>query len=146
MSLALPQTLIASLLAAFDAEAKRIAKDAAKILHVPEKEVLQLVKKLPKVQFKIYDDSEHSSSCPTLLEEPGLIRRCRHPCLLGTNRCMHHQDVDIPAIPDSVKLLTRLKGNPYWCDEETRLVYDEKGECIGSLTTENQLEVYSFED
>lgn len=146
MSLALPQILLSSLLAAFDTEAKRVAKDAAKILRVPEKDVLQLVKKLPKMQFKVYDDSEHSQSCPVLLQESGLIRRCRHPCLLGTSRCMHHQAATVPAVPESVKLLTRLKGHMYWCDEETRDVYDEKGVCVGSLNLDNQLELYSFED
>jgi hypothetical protein len=146
MSLAIPQILLTSLLAALDSEAKRVAKDAAKILRVPEKEILQIVKKLPKVQFKVYDDSEHSTSCPTLLQDSGLVKRCRHPCLLGTSRCMQHQTADIPTIPESVKSLTKLKGHPYWCDEDTRDVYNEKGVCVGSLNADNQLEIYSFED
>ena len=146
MSLAIPHLLLTSLLAAFDGEAKRVAKDAAKILRVPEKDVLQIVKKIPKIQLKVYDDSEHVSSCPILLQESGLVKRCRHPCLLGTSRCIQHQTADIPSIPDSVKSLTKLKGYSYWCDEETRNVYNEKGVCVGSLTDENQLEIYSFED
>ena len=146
MSIALPQSLLASLTASFEAEAKRLAKDMAKLLRVPEKEILQLVKQIPKIQFKIYDDSENESSCPILIEEPGLVKRCRRPCVLGTSRCMQHQLNDILSVPDTVKPLTRIKGHPYWCDEETKHVYNANGECVGELNEENQLELYTYEE
>ena len=113
MSIVLPQTLLASLTASFEAEGRRLAKDVAKILRVPEKEVLQLVKQLPKVQFKVHDDSESTTSCPVLIEEPGLVKRCRGPCVLGTSRCIHHQTNEVLAVPDTLKSLTRIKGRPY---------------------------------
>jgi hypothetical protein len=146
MSLAIPQTLLTSLLAAFDGEAKRVAKDAAKILRVPEKEVLQIIKKIPKVQFKVYDDSEHTSTCPVLLREAAILKRCRNPSLLGTSRCVHHQSAELPSIPETVIQLTKLKGYPYWCNEDTQHVYDTNGICVGTLNSEKQLELYSFEE
>jgi hypothetical protein len=146
MSIVLPQTLLASLAASFEAEGKRLAKDVAKILRVPEKEVLQLLKQMPKVQFKVHDDSESVSSCPVLIEEPGLVKRCRGPCILGTSRCIHHQTNAIPTVPDTLKLLTRIKGHPYWCDEETRHVYDATGVHVGELNADNQLELYVYEE
>jgi hypothetical protein len=146
MSIVLPQTLLASLTASFEAEGKRLAKDVAKILRVPEKEVLQLVKQLPKVQFKVHDDSESTTSCPVLIEEPGLVKRCRGPCVLGTSRCIHHQTNEVLAVPDTLKSLTRIKGRPYWCDEETRHVYDAAGTHVGELNEDNQLELYVYDE
>ena len=144
MSIALPQALLASLTACFEAEGKRLAKDVAKVLKVPEKEVLQIVKQLPKVQFKVYDDSETTTTCPVLIEEPGLVRRCRRPCILGTSRCTYHQSTEVCTVPDTVKTLTRIKGHPYWYDEDTKSVYNQSGECVGLVNEDNQLELYTY--
>jgi hypothetical protein len=145
MSIAIPQSLLGAMTASFETEGKRIAKEVAKILRVPEKDVLQLVKQIPKVQFKVHNDSEAMLSCPILIEEPGLVKRCRHPCILGTSRCIHHQSNEVLTVPDSVKSLTRIKGHPYWCDEETREVYAASGERIGILNDDNQLELYTYD-
>lgn len=152
MSVSIPQTLLATLQAAFDAEAKRVARDAAKLLRVPEKDVLEIIKKVPKVQFKVIDDSEIPTSCPTLKRSISttMLTRCRAPCILGTGRCAHHQkQASIPEVPDTKKPLTRVKrlqdtDEDLWCDEETRKIYNTAGEEVGQLTEDDTVEVYEF--
>jgi hypothetical protein len=153
MSISIPQTLLATLQAAFDAEAKRVARDAAKLLRVPEKEVMDIIKKVPKVQFKVIDDSEIPTSCPIFKRSISrtVLIRCRAPCILGTGRCSHHQkEAIVPEVPDTKKPLTRVKRlqetDPVlWCDEETRAIYNEAGEHVGQLTEEDTVEVYMFD-
>jgi hypothetical protein len=146
MSITLPRSLLQSLTTAFELEGKRLAKDVAAILHLPEKDVLQVVKQMPKLQFKVVEDSEYDQSCLVPIEEPGIVRRCRRPCVLGTSRCIYHQSSEVQTLSTSLQSLTRIKGHPYWCDEETKDVYDVKGECVGKLNDENQLELYTFEE
>jgi hypothetical protein len=153
MSVNIPQTLLATLHAAFDAEAKRVARDAAKILRVPEKEILEIIKKTPKIQFKCIDDSEIPTSCPIFKRSSSttVLTRCRAPCILGTGRCLHHQkQTTIPDVPDTMKPLTRVKrlqetDQELWCDEETRTIYNATGEQVGQLTEEDTIEVYEFD-
>lgn len=153
MSVSIPQTLLATLQAAFDVEAKRIARDAAKLLRVPEKDVLEVIKKVPKVQFKVIDDSEIPTSCPVFKRSSSttMLTRCRAPCILGTGRCAHHQNqANIPEVPDTKKPLTRVKrpqetDQELWCDEETRKIYNASGEEVGQLTEDDTAEVYEFD-
>jgi hypothetical protein len=153
MSISIPQTLLATLQAAFDAEAKRVARDAAKLLRVPEKDVLEIIKKVPKVQFKVIDDSEIPSSCPIFKRSTSttVLTRCRAPCILGTGRCIHHQKQTIvPEVPDTKRSLTRVKrlqetDQDLWCDEESRIIYNVNGEQIGCYTEKDTIEVYEFD-
>lgn len=153
MSISIPQTLLATLQAAFDVEAKRVARDAAKLLRVPEKDVLDVIKKVPKVQFKVIDDSEIPTSCPVFKRSASttVLTRCRAPCILGTGRCSYHQKQStIPDVPDTKKPLTRVKrlqeSDPVlWCDEETRKIYNDSGEEVGQLTEDDTVEVYIFD-
>lgn len=151
MSIAIPKTLLATLQATFDAEAKKLAKDAAKILKVPDKEVLQILKSVPKVQLKVVDDDEYPSSCPVFVSNTALLSRCRKPCLLGTGRCTEHQnEIDVPTIPETVKTVTRIQSTEelqtiLWCDEDTKDVYDSSGTIVGQLNEENTLEYFVFE-
>lgn len=150
MSIAIPQTLLNTLQATFDAEAKRLARDAAKVLRVPEKEVLQILKKVPKVQFKICDDSECANSCDILLQRKKVLERCRRPCILGTGRCLKHQEeTKPPELADTLQRLTRLEmhediAEPLWCDESTRIVYNADYKVMGALLDDDTLELYEY--
>jgi hypothetical protein len=152
MSISIPQTLLATLQAAFDAEAKRVARDAAKVLRVPEKDVLEIIKKTPKMQFKIVDDSEMPTTCPVFTTgSTQLLARCRVPCILGTGRCAQHQKQShIPEAPETTRPLTRIKrltdDDPeLWCDEESRAIYNSTGEIIGNLTEDDTIELYEYD-
>ncbi len=155
MSISIPQSLLSVVQASFDLEAKRIAKDVSKLLKVPEKELLQLVKQMPKLQLKIYDDSDTPCECPVFLLKDELLQRCRLPCILGTGKCMVHQtEKDPPCIPESIQKLTRLSlpnteastSELYWCDEETKNVYNSKCNYVGYLNEEDDLELYEFSE
>lgn len=154
MSVSIPQTLLATLQAAFDAEAKRVARDAAKLLRVPEKDVLEVIKKVPKVQFKVIDDSEIPTSCPIFKRSASttVLTRCRAPCILGTGRCAHHQKQSIvPDVPDTKKPLTRVKrlqesDQELWCDEEAHVIYNAAGEQVGQLTEDDTIEIYELDE
>lgn len=152
MSIAIPQTLLNTLQATFDAEAKRLARDAAKVLRVPEKEVLQILKKIPKVQFKICDDNECANSCEVLLQKKKVLERCRRPCVLGTGRCLKHQEESKPPeINEEIQRLTRLEkhediSETLWCDESTHIVYNAELKIVGALTDDDTLELYDYND
>jgi hypothetical protein len=73
------------------------------------------------------------------------------PCLLGTGRCLKHQDQpNPPELGDHLKHLTRLEhtedvSGTLWCDEMSRDVYDSQCEVVGHLTEDNVLELYTYE-
>ncbi len=137
MSVQLPTSLLETIQSAFQGEAKRICRDAAKLLRVPEKEVYEKV--FPagsKVKVQLVGDSS-PMSCPAFLHEGKLLRRCRGPCLLGTERCVQHQTTVIPSVPDRVQSLTRIEPGedrpPLWCNEETGDVYTRTGDLAGHM-------------
>lgn len=151
MSITIPRSLLQTLQVSFDTEAKRIAKDVSKILNVQEKDLLQHLKKMPKVQLTVQDDSDVSTICPILLRGGSLLCRCKKPCILGTSRCIDHQSVEtIPDIPEHIIKLTKISNpnleEPYWCDEETKNVYNKSGTLVGILTEENILKLYTYDE
>jgi hypothetical protein len=151
MSLTFPKSLLQTLQTAFEAEGKRIAKDVSKVLNVEEKELLQILKKIPKVQINSLDDSDCSTSCPVLFRNGSLAYRCKKPCILGTSRCIHHQTTDpIASIPEHIVNVTKIchsgLQDSYLCDEETKNVYDSFGKQVGELTEENTLCIYTFDE
>ena len=137
MNVQIPQQLLESLQASFLGEAKRICRDAAKILKVPEKELIQKV--LPagsRVKLQVVDTNDAPTQCPVFLQEDCILRRCRQPTLLGTGRCVCHQMAKIPEVPEDVLQLTRLEriktsDTPLWCNEATGEVMDSSGTIIG---------------
>jgi hypothetical protein len=153
MSISVPQSLLSVLQASFDLEAKRVAKDVSKLLKIPEKEILQLVKQMPKIQLKVHNDDDTPCVCPIFLVKDTLLERCRLPCILGTGKCIHHQsEKEPPCIPEPIQKLTRLslpategsKHESYWCDEETKHVYNSKCKYVGYLNEDNELELYEM--
>lgn len=151
MSLTIPQTLFTTLQVCFDNEAKRIGREMAKLLDVPEKEVLQILKNVPKISLTLHDDTEYYSSCPVTIQSNSIAYRCRRGCILGTNRCVEHQtissDVEKEAEQNKIIKLTRLRTNDscYWCDEQTNAVYDSSGKQIGFLKN-NKIECPNYSD
>lgn len=138
-------------------EAKRIGREMAKLLDVPEKDVLQILKRIPKVSLTLHDDTEFHASCPILIQNNSIAYRCRRGCILGTNRCVEHQTIQINAeknIEKEAELesrpivkLTRLKtmDSCYWCNEETSVVYDATGKQVGFLKN-NRIERAIYKD
>ena len=62
----------------------------------------------------------------------------------------HQQESEPPSIESCDTKLTRMKHTetdmgPLWCDEETRNVYSREGVCVGALTDENVLELFTYE-
>ena len=125
-------TLLESFQLALKQETKRICRDAARILHIPQNELEdKIMKQDPKISMTIISDKDIPYSCPVLLTDD-ILYRCRHPCILGTGRCYKHQTIVIPDI-ESQKTLTRIRYKPYelWCDESTGIVYNKKKENVG---------------
>ena len=151
MSLSIPQSLLNSFSATLEQERNRLARDVARILGKPEKEVLALVKTMPKVKLQVCDDSDFPTTCPVYLMGVPLVQRCKKPCLLGTGRCTSHQSAPPPAAtPTHVTVLTRLERHsevhePLWCDEATRNVYNAAGKIVGVYTEDAVLELFEEE-
>lgn len=153
-SLTIPQTLLKTLQATFDSEARKLAKDAAKILKVPEKEVLEIIKKTPKVQLQVLDDTELTHTCPIIIHSEKVLARCRNPCIIGTGKCLEHQKATIKTIDESnYTKLTRIKvlapvnpeepePEPLWCNEEDKSIYNASGQKVGILNEDNNIEYF----
>jgi len=143
----IPKSLFESLQASLNQEAKRLCRDAAKILKVSEKELQdKILKKMPKTT--IHADNDMPYSCP-VFNENNILERCRKPCLLGTGRCLTHQNSTIPE-PTTQKILTRIQPTletpqPLWCDETDGTVYDRSSKAVGSLIN-NRLILYKFSE
>jgi len=142
MSIQIPLSLLETIQSAFTGEAKRLCRDAAKILKVSEKDLLHKI--LPSgSKIKLVDDNSAPITCPALIKM-GILTRCRSPCLLGTGRCLHHQTAVVP-VTEGLIPLTRLEGMPRWCNEETGDVYESSGEIIGKYK-DGILKVFVLEE
>ena len=141
----IPKTLFESLQASLQQEAKRICRDAAKILKVSEKELQdRVLKKIQKVT--IHEDKDRPYSCP-VFNENMILERCRKPCLLGTGRCLVHQTSTLPE-PTVHKILTRIQPTadipePLWCDESDGTVYDRSSTVVG-IYINSKVTLYNF--
>jgi hypothetical protein len=96
---------------------------------------------MEKIQYKIYDTDEHDISCPVFLSGSHVIQRCRRPCILGTNRCVHHQTSHVASLPSNqytelTRCIASCVQSSYknlLYNEETNLMYNENGDCIGEV-------------
>jgi hypothetical protein len=143
MSVTVPETLFLTLQASFQAEAKRICADMAKLLGIPEKELCKKVLNGKKLNLTLVEDTERPLTCLVFQHTGATLARCRRPCVLGTSRCTFHQDAAITEPPANTKALVRLQtvvhdGSPLvlWCDEETGAVYDAKHTHVGTYENE----------
>ena len=148
----IPQTLYETLQTAFLAEGKRLAADAARILGVDEKELVKKLFSSNRVAITLVEDSERPLSCLVPIQENVVLRRCRRPCVLGTSRCVSHQDIthipELEADIDSSKILTRLGTHPdikepLWVAEETSQIFNSKGNCVGRRTDDG-IQLWAF--
>jgi hypothetical protein len=154
MSFAVPKPLLDSLQSAFVAEGRRLCRDAAKVLHKPEKELLDILKNLPKVSLIVHRDTDDTpTQCPVFLDKQSpVLQRCRRGCILGTGRCIRHQDtVDPPNSKSDTQMLTRIKKSaeldtPLWCCEETRQVYNAEANIVGELNEQGELLLFEYSD
>lgn len=138
-----PSSLFESLQASLQQEARRICRDAAKILRVPEKELEQKVlKSMGKITI-VKDQSP--TSCHVLMDTEKLLQRCRLPCILGTGRCHKHQE--IISVPEG-GFLTRIEAQeelePLWCDESSGVLYNKNAEEVGNYKN-SRLTVFILE-
>jgi len=141
----IPKSLFDSLQTSLLQEAKRICRDAAKILNVPEKELqAKVLKNMPKIS--IINDNDKPYSCPVLVES-AIIERCRKPCLLGTGRCQEHQKVETIPEPTDQTTLTRIQSEykeSLWCNEIDGTVYTRENKQVGNYKN-GKLFIYVFE-
>jgi hypothetical protein len=141
----IPKSLFDSLQASLNQEARRLCKESAKILKIPEKEILEkILKKMPKIT--VCEDNNMPYSCPVYNEKKH-VERCRKPCILGTGRCINHQSVSVPE-PTTQKLLTRIQSTEeitenLWCDESDGSVYNSSAVIVGDYLN-NKLTLYNF--
>lgn len=143
----IPKSLFDSLQTSLNQEAKRLCRDAAKILKIPEKDLVgKILNKMPKIT--IIEDNSTPYTCPVLIEN-NLLERCRRSCLLGTGRCLEHQKTTNPE-PTTQKQLTRIQSttdslNTLWCYESTGDVYDKELKIVGQYKN-NRLTLYDFQE
>jgi hypothetical protein len=143
----IPKSLFDSLQTSLNQEAKRLCRDAAKILKIPEKDLVgKIINKMPKIT--IIEDNSTPYTCPVLIEN-NLLERCRRSCLLGTGRCLEHQNSSNPE-PTTQKQLTRIQSttdspNALWCYESTGDVYNKELKIIGQYKN-NRLTLYDFQE
>jgi len=141
----IPKSLFDSLTASLNQEARRLCKDSAKLLKIPEKELLEkILKKMPKIT--VSEDNNMPYSCPVYNEKKH-VERCRKPCILGTGRCTEHQSVSVPE-PTTQKLLTRIQSTEIisealFCDESDGTVYNSSGDIVGFYLN-NTLTLYNL--
>ena len=137
MTLEVPSELYKTLQDVMMQEAKRLCKDAAKLLKVSEKELqTRILKDMPSLSLKIIDDKDQPIECPVFVKNATILERCRHGCLLGTGRCLSHQGIhSLPELEEQTTL-TRLQPAEdvhisLWCNEETKDVFSADGKEIG---------------
>jgi hypothetical protein len=138
-------SLFTTFQAACKIEAKRICKQAAKVLQRPEKEVLDKVF-ASQLVVQIIDDDDRPLVCPVLIRHTTLLERCRRPCILGTGKCIHHQTTfSNDSYPSNVQTLTRIDyEEPLWCNEVTGDVYNSSGSVVGFYKDE-YLTLFTFD-
>jgi hypothetical protein len=147
MTLEIPSELYKTFQDILLQEAKRLCRDAAKVLGRPEKEVQsKVLKDMPKLSIQVIDDKDQPITCPVFVQRAQVIERCRHACLLGTGRCLSHQgEICIPEVQDQ-KPLSRIQptdcmDTPLWCCEATHDVYTAEGKIVGRYKDET-LRIY----
>jgi hypothetical protein len=139
MAVTFPASLLQTLQGTLYGEAKRICRDAAKILRVPEKELTAKVlgKYTSNSILKLVDDNDAPLTCPIIIrpmnietaslvaareassldvrgsKQGSIFERCRGPCVLGTGRCLSHQTSNRPPdVSNHLIRLTRLEPHP----------------------------------
>lgn len=152
MSIAISDTLLQTLKRSFESERKKLCRDAAKILRVPEEQVNQIVQQaMTQIKLTVFEEDENRQTCPVFIQRAVVLERCRGSCLMGTGRCLNHQAVkEPPELPDTIENLTRVErpdpnDPPMWCNESTHVVYNSEGKVVGNYE-DGALTLFTFEE
>lgn len=137
----IPESLFLSFQSQLQAEGKRLCRDLAKVLGVPEKELVSNVLLKDKKVSIVSDTNDGKPFCPVLVPRGTILDRCFHPTLLGTERCIQHQSVGkLPDVPDELVTLIKLSTTtPYYMNPETKEVLNESGQLVGIYRDEEVL-------
>jgi hypothetical protein len=133
-----PQSLLESLQGQLQVEGRKICKEIASILGVPEKELItNVLLKMPKI---LVHSGDESTSCPIPVQRSVILERCRNPCVIGSSRCAHHQHIEKYDEPSEVLMksrslyrLERLNSEQpaYWLDKDSDFIYNSSFAIIG---------------
>jgi len=135
-----PIPLLESLQSAFEREGKKLAESVALSLGLQPQEVIKKVFK--KTGITVYD-WDASSSCDILRRDNMVYAQCAKPCLLGTTKCLIHQQ-EIASKPNLKKVRRLvLDDKRLWLDEESK-VYSSEGLYLGWLKN-GELYLIDFE-
>jgi hypothetical protein len=136
----IPIPLLETLQAAFDREGKKLAESVALSLGLQPQEVIKKVFK--KTGIAVYD-WDAPPSCDVLRKDNLVYAQCAKPCLLGTTKCLiHQQEVVIRPVLKKVQRLV-LDDKRLWLDEESK-VYSSEGIYLGWLKN-GELYLIDFE-
>jgi hypothetical protein len=136
----IPIPLLETLQAAFDREGKKLAESVALSLGLQPQEVIKKVFK--KTCIAVYD-WDAPPSCDVLRKDNLVYAQCAKPCLLGTTKCLiHQQEVVIRPVLKKVRRLV-LDDKRLWLDEESK-VYSSEGQYLGWLKN-GELYLIDFE-
>lgn len=125
----IPLPLLETLQNAFEKEGKKLAESVALSLGLPPKELINKVFK--KTKICVYD-WDAPPSCNILRQDNLVYAQCSKPCLLGTTKCLIHQDefADKPNLKKVRRLI--LEDRRLWLDEDSK-VYSSDGDYLGWL-------------
>jgi hypothetical protein len=124
----IPLPLLESLQATFEKEGKKLAESVAASLGLPPQEVIKKVFK--KTQIAVYDwDAPHI--CKILRRDEDVYAYCSKPCLLGTTKCLIHQNEE-NVEKHTCKKVQRLilDDKNLWLDKDCK-VYSSDGTYVG---------------
>jgi hypothetical protein len=140
MSYPIPTILLETLQSAFQHEAKKICAEVAETLGIPKQQVIKKV--LNHTSFINLIECETPHVCMFLQKEKYIYTRCRKHALLGTGRCVNHQNIE--QVQEEAKQVLRklINGDAiFWLEEETGKVFDSTGSCVGTYA-ERVLRIY----
>ena len=126
----IPLPLLETLQTIFEKEGKKLAESVALSLGIHPQEVIKKVFK--KTQINVYD-WDAPSLCKILRKDELVYAYCSKPCVLGTTRCLIHQNEEITTEPKHKpvqRLLLEEGSKKLWVDRTMR-VYSSDGNYLG---------------
>jgi hypothetical protein len=135
-----PIPLLETLQSSFEREGKKLAESVALSLGLQPQEVIKKVFKKTKIAVFDWDAPP---SCDVLRKDNLVYAQCAKPCLLGTTKCIiHQQEVSNKPVLKKVQRLV-VDDKRLWVDEESK-VYSSDGDYLGWLKN-GELYLIDFE-
>jgi hypothetical protein len=136
----IPIPLLETLQSSFEREGKKLAESVAISLGLQPQEVIKKVFKKTKITVFDWDAPP---SCDVLRKDNLVYAQCAKPCLLGTTKCLiHQQEIVIRPVLKKVQRLI-VDDRRLWLDEESK-VYSSDGDYLGWLKN-GELYLIDFE-